>query len=237
MKKETKPSEIIAGLDNQMARIPKGEIVLRDDRRKVEWNVKINPFLLAKYPVTQELYFAVTKSAPSQFAGANNPVETISWKDAINFCNLLSQKAGFTECYSISEDCKDIVCDWKSNGYRLPLEAEWEYACRAGVQKVRYGELDKIAWYKENSNGKTNEVGKKEPNPWGLYDMLGNVWEWCWDIYDEEVYGSYRVFRGGGWSDPERGCLASNRRRSHPTFKIDDLGFRLARSSEVNDGI
>ncbi len=73
-------------------------------------------------------------------------------------------------------------------------------------------------------------MGQKEPNQWGLYDMLGNVWEWCWDVYDEKVYGTYRIFRGGGWNDTERGCLASNRRRSHPTFQIDDLGFRIAQS-------
>ncbi|WP_152495388.1 formylglycine-generating enzyme family protein, partial [Dehalobacter sp. UNSWDHB] len=96
------------------------------------------------------------------------------------------------------------------------------YGCETSVNK--------IAWYKENSEGRTHEVGTKEPNAWGLYDMLGNVWEWCWDIYDEKVYGPYRIFRGGGWFDPERGCLATNRRRGHPTFRIDDLGFRLAKS-------
>jgi formylglycine-generating enzyme required for sulfatase activity len=90
--------------------------------------------------------------------------------------------------------------------------------------------LEEIGWYKENSGNQTQTVGKLKANVWGLHDMLGNVWEWCWDIYDEEVYGTYRVFRGGGWADPERGCLATNRRRSHPTFKIDDLGFRLAMS-------
>lgn len=76
----------------------------------------------------------------------------------------------------------------------------------------------------------SNNQLTKEPNAWGLYDMIGNVWEWCWDLYDEKVYGSYRVFRGGGWFDPERGCLSTNRRRGHPTFHIDDLGFRLAKT-------
>jgi formylglycine-generating enzyme required for sulfatase activity len=118
-----------------------------------------------------------------------------------------------------------------ANGYRLPTEAEWEYACKAGTTGIRYGDLDDIAWYKANSDRSPHDVGLKEPNAWGLYDMLGNVWEWCSDIYDESVYGSYRIFRGGGWSDEERGCMATNRSRSHPTsFKIDDLGFRIARN-------
>ncbi|MCP4130850.1 MAG: formylglycine-generating enzyme family protein [bacterium] len=217
-------------IHDQMIKIHGGEIVLRDDRIKQKWKVEIQPFLLAKYPVTQDLYFAITQKTPFSFKGDKNPVENVSWNDATIFCNLLSRKAGLKECYSTSSDSEEVTCDWESDGYRLPSEAEWEYACRAGTGKVTYGEIDEIAWYTENSGGKTHEVGKMEPNAWGLYDMLGNVWEWCWDIYDEKVYGSYRTFRGGGWSDPPRGCLASNRRRSHPTFYIDDLGFRLARS-------
>lgn len=211
-----------------MIKIPDGKIVLRDDRLDQTWQVTIDSFLLAQYPVTQEEYFAVTQKSPFAFKGDLNPVETVSWFDAIEFCNLLSQKEGLKECYSVERDI--VLCDKDANGYRLPTEAEWQYACKAGNLAPRYGAIDKIAWYKDNSGGKTHEVGQKKPNAWGLYDMLGNVWEWCWDIYDEGVYGSYRVFRGGGWSDPERGCLATNRRRSHPEFCIDDLGFRVARS-------
>lgn len=223
-------SELKSHVDDIMVKIPGGEIILRDDRKKYKWKVEIKPFLLAKYPVTQNMYFAIVQEAPSSFKGDRNPVENVSWKDAIYFCNNLSQKAGLSECYSISSNGKDVICDFESDGYRLPSEAEWEYACRAGTSEVRYGEIDKIAWYKENSDSKTHEVGEKEPNAWGLYDMLGNVWEWCFDVYDEQVYGSYRVFRGGGWCDSARGCLATNRRRSHPTFGIDDLGFRIAKS-------
>lgn len=216
--------------DYPMVKIPGGEIELRDDRIKNKWKAEIRPFLLARYPVTMGLYNAITNKSPKSFDRDLKPVVNISWNDAISFCNLLSQKAGLKECYSISNDGENIVCDWESDGYRLPSEAEWQYACKAGTTGYRYGEIDKIAWYSENSGGKIHEVGRKEPNVWGLYDMLGNVWEWCWDLYDEQVYGSYRIFRGGSWAEEARGCGASCRRRSHPLFCIDDLGFRLAQS-------
>ena len=84
---------------------------------------------------------------------------------------------------------------------RLPMEAEWEYACRAGTADVRYAELDDIAWYRGNSGGEVHDVATRAPNPWGLFDTIGNIWEWCWDLFDPAVYGPYRVFRGGGWQD------------------------------------
>lgn len=214
-----------------MVEIPGGEIILRDDRIKHRWTVEIRPFLLSKFPVTQELYFNITKERPSIFKGNERPVETVSWRDAINFCNSLSDRAGLKRCYSFNIGGEEITFDIKADGFRLPTEAEWEYACKAGTTKSRYGAIDEIAWYKKNSGGKTNDAGTKKPNVWGMYDMLGNVWEWCSDIYDEATYGSYRIFRGGGWNDEDRGCLATNRRRSHPdVFRIDDLGFRIARS-------
>jgi len=213
-----------------MATIPKGTIILRDDRKKHVWDVEITPFLLGKYQVTQGQYHDLTGLSPSFFSGDLNPVESISWRDATIFCNLLSAKEGLLKAYDLGENDEETTIIEKSDGYRLPTDAEWEYACRADTGKVRYGNINDIAWYKANSDKSPHEVGTKAPNPWGLYDMLGNVWEWCCDVYDPEVYGSYRVFRGGGWSDEERSCLASNRRRSHPTYGIDDLGFRVARS-------
>lgn len=218
---------------NLMVEIPAGFIELKDDRTKQKWTVEIEPFLLSKIPVTQDLYFEITKESPSTFKGGIRPVETVSWKDAVIFCNSLSIRMTLTPCYSIILEREEFVFDSKADGFRLPTEAEWEYACKAGTSGSKYGKIDEIAWYKMNSGGRTNDTGLKKPNPWGLYDMLGNVWEWCSDIYDETVYGSYRIIRGGGWNDEERGCLATNRRRSHPlSFKIDDLGFRIARNGK-----
>jgi formylglycine-generating enzyme required for sulfatase activity len=221
----------ISAINNQMVEIPGGKIELRDDRIKHKWSVDVEPFLLARVPVTQELYFDITKESPASFKGNKKPVETVSWKDAVMFCNSFSQEAGLQPCYYFSADSTEITFAPKANGYRLPTEAEWEYACKAGTTASRYGEIDNIAWYKDNSERTTHDVALKAPNSRGLYDMLGNVWEWCSDIYDETVYGSYRILRGGGWCDEARGCLATNRRRSHPSsFKIDDLGFRVARN-------
>ena len=218
-------------INDQMVEIPRGKIELRDDRTKQKWTVNIEPFLLSIFPVTQDFYFEITKETPSTFIGGSRPVETVTWKDAVVFCNSLSEKSGLISCYSLSEDNDEIIFDQTANGFRLPTEAEWEYACKAGTSGIRYGELDLIAWYKGNSERTTHNVGLKEPNSWGLYDMLGNVWEWCSDLYDTEVYGSYRIFRGGGWNDEERSVMATTRRRSHPlNFKIDDLGFRIAKN-------
>ncbi|MCP1398843.1 MULTISPECIES: formylglycine-generating enzyme family protein [Bacillus cereus group] len=223
-------NDLIQLIDSLMVNIPAGEVVLRDDRIKKEWLVQIQPFLLAKYAVTTELYDAITNSTLNNFENNHKPVVNISWNDAIAFCNVLSKKAGLKEYYSISDGGQIVRCKLDSNGYRLPSEAEWQYACKAGTTGYTYGKLHDIAWYNENSNGHIHDVGQKEPNAWGLYDMLGNVWEWCYDLYDEKVYGSYRIFRGGSWAEVARGCGATCRRRSHPTFHIEDLGFRLARS-------
>lgn len=136
-----------------------------------------------------------------------------------------------TPAYRLRGDDEGVEWVASADGYRLPTEAEWEHARRAGTTDARYGPLDEIAWHRGNSHEQIHNVGSKQPNAWGLYDMLGNVWEWCWDVYDAEVYGTYRVLRGGGWFDERWSCRASVRRRSHPTFQIDDVGFRIARST------
>ncbi|MBT2897964.1 SUMF1/EgtB/PvdO family nonheme iron enzyme [Streptomyces sp. McG3] len=215
---------------NEMIAIPPGQVTLSDRRTQRSWSVELAPYRLAATPVTQALYAQITGLRPSTTPGDQLPVECVSWWDAARFCNALSQRAGLTPTYHFRAEVEDIEWDASADGYRLPTEAEWEYACRAGTTGPRYGNLDEIGWHRGNSHEHIHEVGGRRPNSWGLYDMLGNVWDWCWDVYDAEVYGAYRVLRGGGWFDEHWSCRASARRRSHPTFQVDDVGFRVARS-------
>ncbi|MEV8524150.1 MULTISPECIES: formylglycine-generating enzyme family protein [unclassified Streptomyces] len=214
----------------QMIAIPAGQVTLADRRTQRRWTVEVEACRLAAFPVTQARYAQVTGRRPSVAQGDRLPVEGVSWLDAVAFCNELSRQQALAPAYRLKGDSEDVEWDTSADGYRLPTEAEWEYACRAGTAGARYGPLDEIAWYRGNAHDRIHDVGGRIPNPWGLYDTLGNVWEWCWDLYDPEVYGSYRVLRGGGWFDEPWSCRASVRRRSHPTFRIDDVGFRVARS-------
>ncbi|MFJ8049081.1 formylglycine-generating enzyme family protein [Streptomyces luteogriseus] len=210
--------------------VPTGRVTLSDRRTQRSWAVEVASFRMSAFPVTQEWYARVTGERPSTARGGRLPVEGVSWWDAIRFCNALSRREGLTPAYEVRPGTGNADWDTAADGYRLPTEAEWEHACRAGSTGPRYGPLDEIAWYRGNADDRLHPVGGLQPNAWGLYDMLGNVWDWCWDLYDAEVYGTYRVLRGGGWSDEHWSCRASVRRRSHPTFRIDDVGFRVARS-------
>ncbi|MCW2865085.1 MAG: hypothetical protein JWP48_6793 [Actinoallomurus sp.] len=216
-----------ASAGNEMIAIPPGPVTLSDRRTQRSWSVELAPYRLAAVPITEARYVQVTGRRPSAAHGDQLPVESVSWLDAVRFCNALSEREGLAPAYRLQSD---VEWDASADGYRLPTEAEWEHACRAGTTGARYGQLDEIAWHRGNSRERVHEVGGKQPNAWGLYDMLGNVWEWCWDLYDAEVYDTYRVLRGGGWFDERWSCRASVRRRSHPTLQIDDVGIRIARS-------
>ncbi|MFF1695731.1 formylglycine-generating enzyme family protein [Streptomyces sp. NPDC058257] len=221
-----------------MISVPAGQVTLSDRRTRRSWTVEVAAHELSAFPVTQEQYARVTGERPSTATGEGLPVEGVSWLDAVRFCDALSLREGLTPAYRLGTDgegAEGAEWDTSADGYRLPTEAEWEHACRAGTTGARYGPLDEIAWHGGNGSGRIHEVGGKQPNAWGLHDMLGNVWEWCWDLYDAEVYGTYRVLRGGGWFDEHWSCRASVRRRSHPTFRIDDVGFRVARSTAAFD--
>ncbi|GBG07036.1 hypothetical protein PAT3040_01584 [Paenibacillus agaridevorans] len=198
------------------------------ERKVVTWTETIEPFFVMKYPVTQHMYHFVLHGVEVEPNVRNLPVTEVSWIDSLVFCNELSRRFGRNECYTIAGESENTIYNNKANGFRLLSDAEWQYACKAGTTGYRYASIDQIAWYQENANGSAQQVGKRLPNPWGLYDMIGNVWEWCWDLYDPNRYGNYRVFRGGSWAEVENNCGSTVRRKSMPEFKIDDLGFRIA---------
>lgn len=197
-------------------------------REVITWTETIEPFYVMRVPVTRELYYDVVHGGAVQPGTGNLPMTEVSWADSVAFCNELSRKVGRTECYAISSESENTIYNREANGFRLLTDAEWQYACKAGTAGYRYASIDEIAWYRENANGSAQPVGMRLPNPWGLFDMIGNVWEWCWDLYDPERYGNYRVFRGGSWAEVENSCGSTSRRKSMPDFKIDDLGFRIA---------
>ena len=187
-------------------------------------------FYMGQTQVTQALWAAVMGNNPSHFKGDNLPVETVSWFDCVEFCNRLSQAQGLTPAYRIGQGKKPNV-EWieSANGYRLPFEDEWEHAAKAGENYEYAGSdnPDEVAWYHGNSDSKTHPVAQKKPNAWGLYDMSGNVWEWC---YDSTNNGAYRVFRGGSWSSDASSLRAASRDGYSPTVQHSDVGGRLARS-------
>jgi formylglycine-generating enzyme required for sulfatase activity len=231
-------------MESRMVQIPGGKVLLKDEKSGNQFTAEISPFYIDKFPVTQALYEKVMgkEKNKSRFKGSAHPVENVTWFDAVEFCNRLSDKTGLKRLYTIVEGVEEkVTVDWNANGFRLPTEAEWRYACRAGTTGECYGEINQIAWYKNNSEETTHEVGNLEPNQWGLYDMLGNVYEWCWDWsgdyppeYKKDWHGpesgSRRVTPGGGWSSNAENCTCAFRNHGFPGFSGAHLGFRLARS-------
>lgn len=200
-----------------------------DDEKPIH-EVELSGFYIGKFPVTQALWKAVMKDNPSFFTGDSRPVESVSWEGAQEFIQKLNGLTG--------------------KSYRLPTEAEWEYAARGGRQSKGYkfaggNKLKEVGWYWEDTHFETKAVGLKYPNELGLYDMSGNVWEWCQDWFDENYYeechkqgtvenpkgpaeGSTRVLRGGSWSNVPQGCRCAYRLTYAPRYRLSFAGFRLA---------
>ena len=179
---------------------------------KVEGNDKVNSFYMGRYPVTQKEWKYVIGDSPSEFKGDNHPVDSVSWDDTQEFLEKLNEITGET--------------------YRLPTEAEWEYAARGGNQSKGYkfsggNALKEVAWYDENSNNSTQPVGQLKPNELGIHDMSGNVWEWCEDWYDVEK--KYKILRGGSWSYSDDYCEVSYRFSYSPYIRYNYFGFRLVK--------
>jgi len=203
--------------------------------------VQLSSFMIGTTEITQEQYAAVMGANPSHYRSESNlPVESVSWFEAVNYCNSLSDLLGYSRCYD-----RDYNCDYSADGFRLPTEAEWEYAARAGTDteysngKDSLG-LSLIAWYIDNSEHMTHQVATKVTNAAGLYDMNGNVSEWCQDYFNfyncgmqsdpaGPELGALRLTRGGSWADKANDCRSAARKATLPTSKISIVGFRIVR--------
>jgi formylglycine-generating enzyme required for sulfatase activity len=235
-----------------MVWVPGGSFTMGDtagggDKDEIKHQVSLSGFYMGQTEVTQAQWQKVMGSNPSNFIGGsdapNRPVEQVSWYDAVEFCNKLSLQEGKSPVYTINGN--NVTLNQGASGYRLPTEAEWEYAAKGGastpVQTVKYAgsaNLEEIAWTSSNSGNTTHPVAQKKANGLGLYDMSGNVWEWCWDWKGDystsaqtdpagPASGTYRVIRGGNWYSSAGYARLSDRYSYTPDYRNYDIGFRV----------
>ncbi|MFA6567942.1 MAG: formylglycine-generating enzyme family protein [Victivallales bacterium] len=246
------PVEETTSTGIRMVLIPGGSFNMGDAKgqedEKPVHKVTVDSFHMDACEVTQESFETLTGINPSKFRDKKGPVERTRWTDAVKYCNARSLKEGLKPCYNT----ETWECDFKAGGYRLPTEAEWEYACRAGSADERFfkggeSQLDLYAWYRNNSAEKVHAAGTKKPNAFGLSDMYGNVSEWCNDFYNKGYYsasaevnpvgpktGDKRVLRGGNWSSRPKDCKSFRRFADNPVTAdicqgYDTYGFRCVR--------
>jgi formylglycine-generating enzyme len=247
----SKPGVVKTSCGLEMVAIPSGQFVMGSDTGAIDnkpaHQVKVDGFLMDRCEVTQEVYQKVVGNNPSRRKNPKNPVEQVTWSAAARFCNKRSLLEGRKPCY----DTNRWTCDFSANGYRLPTEAEWEYACRCGGNAPDLGsvaeDLKSVAWFEGNSQASPHPVEQRKPNAWGLYDMVGNVWEWCNDFYGVKYYrqgpaenprgpgeGEKRVLRGGAWSSSADNCSSWVRNCDEAgttdiCLTMDSNGFRCVR--------
>lgn len=234
----------------EMISINGGEFVLGSMEAEAEpdefpiFSITIPNFYISKYEITQKEWMMVNGTNPSHSVDNRRPVDNVSFFDAVEFCNAKSELDGLIPCYNFKDSL--IICDFRANGYRLPTEAEWEYAAKAGIKdnSVLYSggnDPDLVAWFADNSSGYSHPVGLKIPNSLGLYDMSGNVMEWCWNYYQPyanssaqqfsgPAHGDQRVLRGGSFQSSAVDIRCTKRFHLPPWSKGSDIGFRVVRS-------
>jgi formylglycine-generating enzyme required for sulfatase activity len=251
------PVELVTASGIEMIALPGGEFSMGSNQGNPDEApahlVKLTAFAIDKYEVTQEMLEKVQLPNPSHWHDhPKKPVERARWIDAKQYCNERSMAEGLTPCYN--EKTPDWRCDFNATGYRLPTEAEWEYACKAGGTSVYdFGQVDKLrqfSWFADNGDQKTHPVGQKKANRWGIHDLYGNVSEWCEDVYSPDYYKAspaqdpvgpddggkdpQRVMRGGSWKSTPEMCRATFRTgqktgNTDACFFTDYCGFRCVR--------